>query len=436
MLDKYQIKAVKTKKRNVLVIAGAGSGKTYTIINRVNYLLNNGVDPKDILCISFTNEAVNNLKKELNNINIDVFTFHKLALKIIGRKKEILSENMLYDIVMDTFNNDTLFGLYKISKESMYDLICSFINMFKSNNFDFSYFNTIMNRASKVDKMLIREIMKCFLCYESYLNKEGLMDFNDMINDAIVKLKRTNVRYKYIIIDEYQDISYTKYLLIKELQKLSNSYIFAVGDDYQSIYRFAGSNIMLFTRFRRYFRFAKIYKLKYTYRNSKQLIKIASKFIMKNSKQISKKMKSNININNPIVIVYYDNLNCSVNKIIDNYNINDLLILGRNNIDIENIKIRSMVDFKKMTVHKSKGLQSENVFLVNISNSYNGFPNKIKDNKILKYVNKYKEYYPYEEERRLFYVALTRCKKRVFLFVPKGNESIFIKEIKKYNNKR
>ena len=79
-------------------------------------------------------------------------------------------------------------------------------------------------------------------------------------------------------------------------------------------------------------------------------------------------------------------------------------------------------------------MESENVFIINVNNNSNGFPNKYKDHKILKYVNNYKEYYPFEEERRLFYVALTRCTKKVYIFVPVNNESIFIKEIKKLPN--
>ena len=87
-----------------------------------------------------------------------------------------------------------------------------------------------------------------------------------------------------------------------------------------------------------------------------------------------------------------------------------------------------------MSVHKSKGLQATNVFLINVNSLSNGFPNKYVDHYILKYVNDYKEYYKYEEERRLFYVALTRCKYKVYLFVPNNKVSIFIKEIEKYKN--
>lgn len=281
--------------------------------------------------------------------------------------------------------------------------------------------------------MLLKEIMKCYICYQSYLNKENIIDFNDMINLAIRKLDKRNIRYKYIIIDEYQDISQTKFLFIKKLIKLSNSNFFAVGDDFQSIYKFTGSNINVITKFKKYFPFSKVIKLKKTYRNSNELVKIAGKFIMKNPFQLKKKLKSTKKIKNPVHIIYYYNLNESMQNIIDEDKINKLFILSRNNKDLENIDIKG-VNYKKMSVHKSKGLQEDYIFLINVNNLSNGFPNKFANHYILNYVNNYKERYLYEEERRLFYVAITRCIKRVYIFVPYNMESCFIKEIKHYKN--
>jgi len=435
-LDRWQVKAVTSKRKNVLVLAGAGSGKSLTIIGRVKYLVHElNVNPKDILCISFTNDAVNNLKKDLNEKEVDVMTFHKLALKVIGRKKEILAEDMLTDVIMDSFSNDTLFGLYGMSKKDMYGLVRTFINLFKSNNYTLDMFYKFINKASKKDKVLLKEIMKCYICYESYLRKENLLDFNDMINEAVKSLDYSNVRYKHIIIDEYQDTSVTKFNFIKKLIKLSSASFFAVGDDFQSIYRFTGANLKIITDFKMYFPFAKIFKLKNTYRTPYELIKIAGKFIMKNKYQIKKRLNSINKLTGSVEIVYYEDLNKSMKNIIDEDNINNLFILSRNNSDLEKIDKLKIIN-RKLSVHKSKGLQSDYVFIIGLNNNKNGFPNKIKDHEILKYVNNYKEYYPYEEERRLFYVALTRCKKKVYLFAPKDNESIFVKEVKRYKKVR
>ena len=402
-LDKYQLKAVTSNRKKILVLAGAGSGKTYTIVSRIRYLIKyRNVKPSDILCISFTNDAVNKLKEDLNNKDVEVLTFHKLALKIIGRKKEVLAEDMLTDIIINTFSNDKLFGLYEMERFDMYNLVKTFINLFKSNNYSLDKFYTFINKANTKDKMLLKEIMKCYICYESYLNKEGLMDFNDMINIAINKLDKVNLKYKHIIIDEYQDTSLTKFLLIKKIISINKSNLFAVGDDFQSIYRFTGSNIKIITRFKKYFPFSKIIKLKYTYRNSKELVFIAGKFIMKNKSQIRKKMKSKIRENNPVKIIYYDDLTSSINKVIEKEEIDDLFVLSRNNKDLENINIKG-IKYKKMSVHKSKGLQAKYVFLINVNSNKNGFPNKIEDHKILKYVNNYKiknnELYLYVDDK-------------------------------------
>ena len=432
-LDKYQLKAVTSKRKTTLVLAGAGCGKTYTITSRVRYLIDYlKVDPKDILCISFTNDAVNKLKDDLN-YEVEVLTFHKLALKVIGSKKEVLIEDILTDIIINTFSNDKLFGLFNLNKDEMFFIVKTFINLFKANNYELDKFYFFINKSSVKDKMLLKEIMKCYICYQSYLNKENIIDFNDMINLAIKNSDNSTIRYKYIIIDEYQDISQTKFLFIKKLIKLSNSNFFAVGDDFQSIYKFTGSNINVITNFKKYFPISKIIKLKKTYRNSNELVKIAGKFIMKNPFQVKKKLKSTKKIKNPVHIIYYYNLNESMQNIIDEDKINKLFILSRNNKDLENIDIKG-VNYKKMSVHKSKGLQEDYIFLINVNNLSNGFPNKFANHYILNYVNNYKERYLYEEERRLFYVAITRCIKRVYIFVPYNMESCFIKEIKHYKN--
>ena len=272
--------------------------------------------------------------------------------------------------------------------------------------------------------------MKRIYIWNIYLKEENLIDFNDMINLAIKYVDKININYKYIIIDEFQDTSLNKFKLINKIRKKCHANILAVGDDYQSIYRFTGSNINIITNFKWYVFFTKVYKLKYTYRNSKELNYVALKFINKNPVQIRKKVKSYISVNNPIEIIYYDNLDKKVKEVIKEDNLKNICILSRNNKDLENISL----NVSKMSVHKSKGLEFDNIILINVNNNMNGFPNKYNDHYILKYVNRYKEYYPHEEERRLFYVALTRCKKKIYVFAPKNNESIFIKEIKKYKN--
>ena len=268
--------------------------------------------------------------------------------------------------------------------------------------------------------------------YEEELRSTNSLDFNDMIIEATNLVKEKGIRkIKYIIIDEYQDTSFIRYLLIKAIKDKTKSRIICVGDDYQSIYRFNGCSLNMFINFKKYFKHSKVLKISNTYRNSQELIDVAGYFIQKNKNQIYKKLKSNKHIDKPIKIMYGNNLNKLINKVAEN----KILILGRNNFDIEKYNYNVNKNIKYMTIHKSKGLEEEAVIIINLKDDILGIPNKIKDNKIIKYVNKYKNEYPYDEERRLFYVAMTRTKGNLYLLVDKNNPSIFVKEIvRKHKN--
>ena len=277
-----------------------------------------------------------------------------------------------------------------------------------------------------------------------YLNENNEIDFDDML---IKGKEEVNNNYlnntKYIIIDEYQDTSYVRFNLIKAIIDKTNAKLMVVGDDFQSIYRFTGCDLDLFNNFHKYFKDSKILKISNTYRNSNELIKIAGKFIMKNKYQIHKNLKSLKHIDKPIVVVRYKNKKDLKKLILKIYQKNKkILILGRNNNDINSyldnefiIKENKIIylknkniDINYLTVHKSKGLESDNVIIINLYNKTLGFPNKMVDDKILRFVSKSKINYLYDEERRLFYVALTRTKEKVYLFTPL-NSSVFVNEL-------
>jgi DNA helicase-4 len=216
-----------------------------------------------------------------------------------------------------------------------------------------------------------------------------------------------------------------------------------VGDDFQSIYRFSGCNLDIFINFNKYFNDCKIIYIYNTYRNSQELINVAGNFIMKNRIQNKKTLFSNKHIYRPIKIVYYSNQKEIFKKLIlylVKENEHKILILGRNNNDVNKILSDDFkiikdqiyykdISFRYLTVHKSKGLEEENVIIINLVNDIMGFPSKLEDDSILHYIVKYSEIIPFEEERRLFYVALTRTKKYNYLLVDKCNPSIFVKEI-------
>lgn len=477
-LDEYQSNVVLSDETASLVIAGAGAGKSLTIIAKIIYLVKEkNINPQDILCISFTNDATNNLKLNIHqkyNLNIDIYTFHKLSLDILKQNNiiyNIAPEDFLEQITNYFFENilpqnkyyqkalHTILGKKYTLKElsTLKKTIITFINIFKSNNYNLSQFQTILHKIKFTinikeyykNKSILLLIINIYLLYQDELNKEKALDFNDMINKSteIVKNKKIKKKWKYIIIDEYQDTSYSKFNLINEIIKKTSAKLLAVGDDFQSIYRFTGCDLSIFLNFNKLFKDAKIFPIVNTYRNPQELINVAGQFIMRNKKQLKKNLYSAKRIEKPIVIYYNDNKIEALKKILsivskENKNI---MVLGRNNKDIQHyidsdysinddIYNYKNILFRYLTIHKSKGLESDNVILINVIDDIIGIPSKLKDEKIIRYVNKYSEVIPYEEERRLFYVALTRTKNKVYIISPTKKESIFIKEIKKYNN--
>ena len=460
-LDQEQINAVINDSDACLIVAGAGSGKSLTMIGKIRYLIEaKKVKENEILCISFTREASLNLEKNIKknyNYNIKVYTFHKLALEIIKNNYYNICQSNFLDFVVDEYfymiqydnymKNKIKKLLCKIdwpyyeilnSKEltNLKKTIITFINLFKTNNYKLESF---LNFKGNND--LLRIIIDIYLIYQKELESTNTIDFNDMIIKAINYVKKNKkINYKYIIVDEYQDTSYIRFLLLKELINYTGAKLVCVGDDYQSIYRFNGCDLSMFLNFKKYFKRANILKITNTYRNSQELINVAGSFIMKNSRQIYKKLKSNKSILRPIKIMYGNDLSKLLDYILRYHE--NILVLGRNNYDIEkyfNVNNNSFVYngkiLKYLTVHSSKGLEEECVVLINLKDDILGFPNKIKNEKILSNVLKFKDIYPYEEERRLFYVALTRTKSDVYLLVDRENPSVFVKElIRDYSN--
>ncbi len=295
-------------------------------------------------------------------------------------------------------------------------------------------------------------------------------DYSDLLYYAIKYIENVginnNLNFEYIIIDEYQDISKDKYELARKTADRTNAKVFAVGDDWQSIYAFNGSRIDYIYNFSKYFEGAKEFKISKTYRNSQELIDYSGDFIMKNEHQIKKELISNKHLSNPIVFVFYDSTKginmmseskfnykeyeCLKKVIIKIYNENpehNILILGRTNkiindcfksdsfIDDLGTKIKIVgyddLELEGMTMHKSKGLTFDEVILIGLNDS---FPSKEYNMFWLEGLFKtdiLDEGIPFAEERRLFYVALTRTKNHVYLLVDKNvnKRSEFVDEI-------
>lgn len=363
------------------------------------------------------------------------------------------------------------------------NLVCRFISNFKVNGYQAEEFNRMYHSTQNVRSRLFLDICNdCYLEYERWLKENKAVDFEDMINESArilkeVKDMKQKLDFKYIIVDEYQDISRQRFDLTKALSEVTDAKIIAVGDDWQSIYAFSGSDITLFTKFEEKMGYAKMLKIVKTYRNSQDVIDIAGSFIQRNSEQISKQLISPKRIEDPVIIYTYDStskgrdgnrrsganyaLSSAVEtalgrlleyKKAENKTAGPILLLGRFGFDGDHLeksglfeyinrgdKIKSVkypeLDITFMTAHSSKGLGYDDVIIVNGKNETYGFPSKIEDDPVLAFVIKGDRSIDYAEERRLFYVAMTRTKNRVFFVAPEQNPSEFLLELKRdYKN--
>ncbi len=357
-------------------------------------------------------------------------------------------------------------------------LICVFISRLKVNNFTPSKFDEWkITLNDERTKLFIDICYQCYLVYVQALRQNNAIDFEDMINNASNVLdKRIEnheyLDYEYIFVDEYQDISLQRFDLCEKLSKCSNAKIVAVGDDWQSIFKFSGAKIDLFTKFEEKMGYADILKITKTYRNSQELIDIAGSFVMENEDQIKKDLKSNKTIKDPVVLMSYDDsyekdtndngpfyrLGEAIEKALDQIVLSDgldksVLLIGRFTFDGRNLskldnffiynERKKQIKSKKypklnityLTAHSSKGLGYDNVIIINGKDDVMGFPSKIEDDPVMKLVIKEDESLDFAEERRLFYVALTRTKNRVYIITPEFKPSKFILEIKdKFTN--
>lgn len=475
-LDNNQRKCVLNEEDALLVVAGAGSGKSLTIIAKICYLIEYlGYKESEILCISFTNASSKSLENSIEKhygYNITVYTFHKLALKILENESfSIASPNLLEYLIEEFYQGIieqfpkllTMVIQYfypnkignkkeyqKLLKEKKFLLfqkkIAQFIHLFKANKEDETLLYDYLNKVfSKQEYYFLIQVIIIWNLYKQELESNKEIDFDDMILKAIqtLKFKESFLPYRYIIIDEYQDSSLLRCKLIQVLLEKTNAKIMAVGDDFQSIYRFSGCDLEIFLNFQNYFSHPNTLFITNTYRNSQELIDVAGNFVMKNKNQLKKQLHSNKHLEKPLKIIYYENEKTKFLNLLDYLNAkgkNKILVLGRNKKDIYPLLSPSIkeidgkyfyqnLELQYMTVHQSKGLEEECVILVHLENSITGFPNKLENDVVFRFLNNKKESYAYEEERRLFYVALTRTKNEDYLLVAKNKESIFIKEI-------
>jgi DNA helicase-4 len=393
---------------------------------------------------------------------IETYSYYASEGILLNKLEELLIAN---NVELKNRDFTDVFETVYASKSNKYfsefiKLCCTFITLLKCNNYNEVLLN---NYSSKEINAFMRERTNLFLDiikiiiteYQNYLTASHSIDFSDMINNAAEKVQNgcPIISYKYVIVDEYQDISKSRVNFLKAIADRTNAKFFCVGDDWQSIYRFAGSDISLFTDFEKYFGYTKVLKIEKTYRNSQNLIDEASRFILQNPLQLKKELKSDKQLDYPLVFWGYDEepkqiLGKVINKIISEFGSNSsILLLGRTNFDkdivLKSGLFRTVYKNRKeeleylpvpdlpiefLSVHKSKGLEADNVIILNFKNDKLGFPNQIADDKVLNLVLTSAEDFKFAEERRLFYVAITRTKNRTFVLTDNKNPSQFFKE--------
>ncbi len=461
-LDEEQKEVVK-KDGDLLVIAGAGSGKTTTMVAKVKYLVEiKKVNPKEILLISYTNKATEELKTRIQKdfgLPISILTFHKLGLKILNQKnKRIIksdSKDIIQKIILDMWKQKKWkwkicfwARKYKQKKDlsKLIELAITFIKNYK------------MKGKPNLESLHLSSFWIAFFKnviseYEQKMRQEKWIDFEDMILEASGQVKTISFPYHYVIVDEYQDISQDRFLLLCNLKEKFRFHLIVVGDDWQSIFGFSGSEIELFTKFQTYFPSSTQLKITNTYRNSQELIDLAGKFVMKNPLQIKKQLSSSKHLSHPILLCPYKRSFSTALKEILEYisklrEFSTVFLLGRYHSDFKieeypfleycgsiiHCPLFPNLRIEFLTVHSAKGLGADEVILLNANQGIYGFPTNKKTDSILEKVESIDKSYPYAEERRIFYVALTRTKNHVFILYLKKKKSVFIKEIEKESN--
>lgn len=338
-------------------------------------------------------------------------------------------------------------------EKSVYTLLLSFITLMKANekNIDFLLGDLLINKNDRSENILTNIMKPFYEEYQNELNKNYEIDFTDAIIQA-TELCRDGLwrDYDYILVDEFQDISIDRYKFLQALRSDEpKTKLYCVGDDWQSIFRFAGSDMSLFYEFEKYFGYTELCKIETTYRFHQPLIDRSSEFIMKNKEQKAKTIKTP---NDDIYKTYLSFEKCDgdddgvlkkVEEIVGKIPASQsVIIIGRYNYDATSVGFSGKIDIKEskirvniagreipfLSVHSAKGLEADNVILINCNQGAYGFPSLIEDDPILDFVLSKRETYPFAEERRLFYVAMTRARMHMYVLFDQDKPSPFVGE--------
>ena len=467
-LDREQRKAIYDPARFSLTVAGAGSGKTTTILGKILYLLQSGfASPPEILVLSFTHDSATELRERFLREyyqkfaeqillrkspppNITIETFHSLALKLL---RSLWPD---FSVAVSKTDSDDSLSSGSDDEATPESIIREFLDLHELES------ETVTQIASKISS---EEYRKLFLTvFEQYqkelseLLEKHQTTFSGLIKLAIQYLRSGQIRtrFRYIIVDEYQDLSALRQEFLRLLLESSQANLFAVGDDWQAIYGFSGSRVDFTLNFRRFWGDFSLHHISKTYRFGPTLARLSSSFIMQDHTQIQKQIQSQKeDVLEPVVEISGDSERLDL-EVLTHYfeslpRDSSILLLGRFQIDrlrllhctqfkltSDSIEFQTRPDLKIrfLTVHQSKGLEADCVIILNNRDAKLGFPAHVKDPplkaELVRIVDELKlDQASVNEERRLFYVALTRAKQQVILLTVDGKESSFIMELRR-----
>lgn len=359
LLNPEQLKAVKHDKGPLLILAGAGSGKTRVLTHRIAYLIDNlGVSPFNILALTFTNKAASEMRERVDNLvgygseNIWVSTFHSTCVRILRRYITRLGYEQSFTIY-DAADQKTLV------KE-----VCKLLDVDTKRFKEAAIMNKISEAKDRLkspeammaeagEDYLAKTYAKIYAEYQKQLKKNNALDFDDLIFKT-VELFRTNEealsyyqnRFKYIMVDEYQDTNHAQFVLISLLASTINEYgeiehnLCVVGDDDQSIYRFRGADIHNILDFESKFPDTTVIKLEQNYRSTKSILDVANEIIHNNSNRKDKSLWTDNEQGDPVTFTQYQNARDEAERIVmdirnghqqENISYNDYAILYRTN---------------------------------------------------------------------------------------------------------
>lgn len=478
-LNPAQARAVVNGEQSLLVLAGAGSGKTSVLVARAGWLLARGeAAAEQILLLAFGRKAAQEMderiRERLNTQDVTARTFHSLALHIIqqGSKKvptvsklendtaarnklfiatwrqqcsekkaqakgwrQWLEEEMQWSVPEGNFWDDE-----KLQRRlaSRLDRWVSLMRMHGGAQAEM-----IANAPEAIRDLFSKRIKlmaPLLKAWKSALKEENAVDFSGLIHQAIVILEKGRFisPWKHILVDEFQDISPQRAALLAALRKQnSQTMLFAVGDDWQAIYRFSGAQLSLTTAFRQHFGEGDRCDLDTTYRFNSRIGEIANRFIQQNPHQLKKPLNSlTAGDRKAVTLLDESQLDALLDKLSGFAKAEErILVLARYHhlkpASLEKAATRwpkLQLDF--MTIHASKGQQADYVIVVGLHDGNDGFPAPARESIMEEALLPMVEDFPDAEERRLLYVALTRARHRVWLLFNKDAPSCFVDELK------